>query len=95
MSGVITMVLGVAQILVFLLGFAIALRAFGGYRRTGSRPLLYIGTAFVLISLQPVVGFVTGFYFSARTRGYATVAADVVFFGVAFLLVLVALYRIE
>ena len=95
MTSAVVLALVVARLLVFALGVAIAVRGFRGYRRTGSRPLLAFGVAFALISVEPIVGPLTGFYFSARTVGYATVTADVVLFGAAFSLVLYALYRLS
>lgn len=86
--------LAIARLLVLALGAAIAVRGVRGYRRTGSRPLLAFGVAFALISVAPLVGPLTGTFFSARTVGYVTVAGDVVLYGAAFSLVLYALYRL-
>lgn len=84
------------RLAVFLLAFVVAAQAYRGYRRNDSPPMLYLAAAFLLFGANPFVGVVL-----ARSVGagpdlqYATLAADVVVLGTAFLLVHYSLRRVE
>lgn len=86
--------LAVARLAVVALGAAVAYRGFRSYRRTGERAMLAFGVAFGLIAADPLVTALAGLLLDPRTVGYVAVAGDVVLYGAAFSLVLVALYRL-
>ncbi len=64
------------DVLSALLGLGIAALAFRGYRRNGSRPMLYLSAGFLLAFCGPVVilglylflPFVTGIHFGIGSR---------------------------
>lgn len=84
------------RLVVFLLAFVIAAQAYRGYRRNDSPPMLYLAGAFLLFGANPFVRVVLARWVGAGPDlRYATLGADVVVLGSAFLLVHYSLRRVE
>lgn len=83
----------IAKLITMALGIIIAAQAYRGYRRSNSKPMLYVAVGFVLISIGAVIEGILFdvFHFSIFDAG--TVQTGIVALGM--LSVLYALYGAE
>lgn len=80
----------VAKLIVIVLGFLIAYQAYRGYRRSHSRPMLYVAIGFVFISFGAVLEGLLFDVIGLTLTDSSTVATIIVSIGM--LSVLYALY---
>ena len=80
----------VAKLVTMVLGFLIAYQAYRGYRRSNSRPMLYVAIGFVFISFGAVIEGLLFDVVGLTLSDSGTVATIIV--AVGMLCVLYALY---
>lgn len=83
------------RLVVFLLGFVIAIQAFRGYRRNDSPAMLYLAIGFALISARPLANIVLARTVRVQQFGTLNATLDVAFLGTAFLAILFSLHHLE